>query len=251
ARMSLGLVLLFGGAMAKFEGFIGLAAAGLWFVLLPWARPSVKASPGLWRLLGFCLAVALPFVCLRVQIPALHYESGWAGDALRHPGVVLSSAPSFFLLIVLRWFVDPGLATWTTESGHLHWAGKWEGFSSLYHHPTLGLTWLTLLLTVILWLLHPASRRQILWLLGVIGTMLVAFSLVFASFVTTSSLDRMLDYYTQEIASSRYLFPLLVAWSATVVMLLFRTTPATAGAKADPSQEAHPCPATIAGDKQP
>ena len=73
------------------------------------------------------------------------------------------------------------------------------------------------------------SRRQVLWLLAVIGTVLVAFSLVFASFVTAGSLERLVDYYTQEIASSRYLFPLLVAWAATVVVMLFREPADPAG----------------------
>jgi uncharacterized membrane protein len=124
-----------------------------------------------------------------------------------------------------RWFVNDHLATWSADGGHLHWAGKWEGLSSLYHHPTLGLAWLALFLTVALWILHPARRRLIVWLLAVMASILVGFSFVFASFVGTSSLTRMLEYYTQEIASARYLSPVLVAWSAIVMTLLFRDPP--------------------------
>ena len=73
ARLGLGLTFLFGGAMTHFEGFIFLAMVGSWMLLLPSARPSLKLSPRLWRVLAFCFLAALPFVCLRVQIPSLHY----------------------------------------------------------------------------------------------------------------------------------------------------------------------------------
>ena len=95
ARLGLGLTLLFGGAMAHFEGFIFLALVGSWILLLPSARPSLKPSPGFWRVLAFCFLAALPFVCLRLQIPALHHESGWAGYALHNPGITLSTGQSF------------------------------------------------------------------------------------------------------------------------------------------------------------
>ena len=45
ARLGLGLTLLFGAAMSKFEGFIFLALVGSWLLLLPSARPSLKLSP--------------------------------------------------------------------------------------------------------------------------------------------------------------------------------------------------------------
>ena len=96
ARLGLGLTLLFGAAMTKFEGFIFLALVGGWILLLPSARPSLKPSPRLWRVLAFCFLAALPFLCLRVQIPSLHYESGWAGYALHHPGSTLCELARHF-----------------------------------------------------------------------------------------------------------------------------------------------------------
>jgi hypothetical protein len=96
ARLELGLILLFGAAMAKFEGFIVLALVGSWMLLLPSARPTLKPIPRLWWVLAFCLLTALPFVCLRVQIPALHFESGWAVYALHHPGSTLANCPWIF-----------------------------------------------------------------------------------------------------------------------------------------------------------
>ena len=88
-RLGLGLTLLFGAAMTKFEGFIFLALVGGWMLLLPSARPSLKPSPRLWLALAFCFLAALPFLCLRIEIPALHYESGWAGYALHRPCTTL------------------------------------------------------------------------------------------------------------------------------------------------------------------
>jgi hypothetical protein len=240
ARLGLGLTLLFGAAMAKFEGSIVLVAAGVWTLLLPSTRPSLKASPRFWRVLAFWFAVALPFLCLWAQIPALHFESGWAGYALRHPGDTLSHLPGILMIVLSRWFVSDDLAAWNGEGGHLHWVGRWEGFASLYNHPTLGLAWISLLMTVALWFVAPARRKLILWMLAVILTTIVALSVVFASFVGVTGLSQALEY-TEEITAARYLFPLLVAWSATTLILLF----------AEPSQRtpnpgadatAAPCP---------
>jgi hypothetical protein len=90
-----------------------------------------------------------------------------------------------------------------------------------------------LFLTVALWFIHPGRRRLIVWLLAVIASVLAGLSFVFASFVSTTSLTRMLEYYTQEIASTRYLFPILAGWSASMVTLLFRDPPPRAPGASD------------------
>jgi 4-amino-4-deoxy-L-arabinose transferase-like glycosyltransferase len=121
ARLGLGLTLLFGAAMTKFEGFIFLALVGTWILLLPSARPSLKPSPRLWQVLAFCFLAALPFICLRVQIPALNYESGWTGYAVRNPGITLSSWPGIFMILFARLFVNADFANWSGDDGRLHW----------------------------------------------------------------------------------------------------------------------------------
>ena len=63
ARLGLGLTLLFGAAMAKFEGFIFLALVGSWMLLLPSARPLLKLSPRFWPVLAFWFAGGLA-LCL-------------------------------------------------------------------------------------------------------------------------------------------------------------------------------------------
>jgi hypothetical protein len=60
--------------------------------------------------------------------------------------------------------------------------------------------------------------------LAVVGA-LAGLSTVFASFVGSSNLLRMLGYYCQDIAAPRYLFPVLVGWSVTVLTMLFREPP--------------------------
>jgi len=220
ARLALGLTLLFGGAMAKSEGFIFLALVGSWMLLVPSSQPSLKPSPRLWRVLVFCLLAALPFACLRVQIPALHYEAGWAGYALHDPGTMLSNWPGIFMMQFARLFVNPDFANWSGEGGHLHWIGKWDGFSSLYNHLTLGLAWLCLLLTVALWFAIPNRRQIVVWILTMFLGAVAALSGVFVSLVSINGLSCAI-IYTHDLNGGRYLLPVLLAWFATTLTMLF------------------------------
>jgi len=229
ARLALGLTLLFGAAMTKFEGFIFLALVGGWMLLLPSARPSFKPSPRFWRVVAFWFLAALPYVCLRVQIPSLHFESGWAGYALHYPGSTLSNWPGLFLILLARLFVNSNFADWNGEGGHFHWIGKWDGFSSLYNFPTLGLAWLCLFLSVALWLAVPTRRRVIVWTLAMLVAALAAFSGVFASFVNITNLDQVIGYTADKIAG-RYLLPVLLAWFATIMTLCFAEPPPSTSA---------------------
>ena len=226
ARLGLGLTLLFGAAMVKFEGFIFLALVGSWMLLLPSARPSLKLSPRLWRVLAFCFLAALPFLCLRVQIPALNYESGWAGYAAHNPGTTLSNWPPIVMMQLARFFVNPDFANWSGEGGRLHWIGRWDGFSSLYNHTTLGLAWLCLLMTVALWFAVPARRQVIVWMLAMFVGATVALSGVFASIVSIKSLSEAVDY-TSDVAGGRYLLPMLLAWFATMMTVFFAEPPSS------------------------
>jgi hypothetical protein len=226
-RLTLGLTLLFGAAMAKFEGFIFLALVGSWMLLLPSARPSLKPSPRLWQVLAFCFLAALPFVCLRVRIPVLHFESGWADYALHNPGTTLSNCPWIFMILLARLFVNPDFADWNGEGGQLHWIGKWDGLSSLYNPSTLGLAWLSLFMTVALWFAVPARRQVVVWTLAMLVSALVVFSVVFASLFNVTNLVSVIAYTTNHIAG-RYLLPVLLAWFATIMTLFFADVPSSA-----------------------
>jgi hypothetical protein len=212
--------------MTKFEGFIFLALVGSWILLLSSARPPLKPSPGFWRVLAFCFLAALPFLCLRVQIPSLHFESGWAGYALHHPGSTLSNWPGIFLILLARLFVSPDFASWSGEGGQLHWIGKWDGLSSLYNYPTLGLAWLCLFMAVALWFAVPARRQIIVWILAMLVGALAAFSGVFASFVNVTNLGQVIGYTADDIAG-RYLLPVLLAWFATILTMFFAELPSS------------------------
>lgn len=220
-RLALGLTLLFGAAMAKFEGMIFLALTAGWIFLLPATRAMLKPSPRLWRVLAFCFLAALPFVCLRAQIPVLHFESDWPGFAAAHPGTTLSSAPKIFLMLLAREFANSNFAKWDAADGRVHWTGHWDGLSSLFNHLTFGLAWVCLLMTILYWLAAPGRRPIIVWALAVFLCAVAFLALVFASFVGVGGLDDVIANRIADQASIRYLFPMLLAWGAAMVILFF------------------------------
>ena len=155
----------------------------------------------------------------------MHYESGWAGYALYHPGHALSTWPGIFLILLARLFVSSDFASWSGEGGRLQWTGRWDGFASLYNHSTLGLAWLCLLLAVALWYAVPSRRGVIVWTLAMLVGVLAAFSGVFASFVNVTDLTQVVSYTADDVAG-RYLLPVLWAWFATLLTVLFAEVPA-------------------------
>ncbi len=249
ARLGLGLTFLFGAAMTKFEGSIFLALVGSWMLLVPSARPSLKLSPGGWQVLAFCLLAALPYICLRVRIPTVNHESGWAGYALHHPGMTLSCWPGAFLIMLARLFVNTDFARWSGDDGWFQWIGQWDGLSSLYNPLTLGLAWLCLLMTIALWFSVPARRPVILWTLAMMVGATAALSGVFASFVSINDLNWVISL-TNDLAGGRYLLPVLMAWFTTLLTLYTAELPSSTsivpalGAK--PSLAPQPRPVPVA-----
>lgn len=160
------------------------------------------------------------FFCLRVQIPIVNYESGWLGYASQEPGDVLSRWPCIVAIQLARIFMNPAFADWNGEGGHFHWTGKWEGFSSLYNHSTLGVAWLCLLLTIALWFAMPDRRQVALWMILVFSGAVFALAGVFSSFAHVIDLTEMIKY-TNDGAGGRYLMPVLVAWFVIVMTLFF------------------------------
>ena len=220
ARLGLGVTLLFGAAMTKFEGFIFLTVICGWILLLPSARPSLQPSPRLLPLIVFCFLAALPFICVRVQIPALYFEAGWAGWAAAHPVNTALTVPKIFLIVFARLFLNSDFAKWTATGDQLHWTGQWHGLSSFYNQQTLGLAWVGLLIAILLWLAAPARRPIIFWALAVFISVTLALSVVFASFVGNAGLEYAIEF-TADSISGRYLFPILLAWAATMLVMFF------------------------------
>jgi hypothetical protein len=202
-------------------------------LLLPSARPSLKPSPRLWWVLAFCFLAALPFVCLRIQIPVLHPESGWGGYALHNPGGTLSNWPGIFMILLARLFVSPDFANWSVEGERLHWIGGWDGFSSLYNDLSFGLAWFCLLMTVALWFAVPARRQVIVWILAMFVGATVALSGVFASIASTKGLSEATNNFTHYLNGARYLLPVLLAWFTTQMTLFFADPPSASTADRD------------------
>jgi hypothetical protein len=217
-----------------------LAMLGGW-LLLPSARPPLKLLPRFWRPVAFCLLAALAFVCLRLQIPTLNYESSWAGHVLHHPATLLSTLSNWlrlFKIELARLFVNPDFANWNGEGGQLHWIGQWDGLSSLYNPSTLGLGWLCLLMTVALWFAMPARRQIVFWMPTMFLGAVAALSGVFACFANITSLDAVIGY-TADAHGARYLLPMLLAWFATILTMFFsdqHSTAATPGTTASDSR---------------
>jgi hypothetical protein len=214
---------------------------GSWLLLLPSARPPWKLLPRFWWPATFCLLAALPFICLRLQIPTLNYESSWAGHVLNHPATLLSTLANWlrlFKIELARLFVNPDFASWNGAGGELHWIGKWGGLSSLYNPSTLGLAWLCLLMTVALWFAIPARRQIVVWILVMFLGAVAALSGVFASFASITSLDAVIGY-TADAHGARYLLPMLLAWFVTTLTMFFSVQPSiesTPGITASDSQ---------------
>ena len=232
ARLGLGLTLLFGGAMTHFEGFIFLALVGGW-MLLPSARPPLKPSPRVWRVCVFCFLAALPYICLRVQIPSLHYESSWAGYAMRNPGITLLNWPGTFMIMLARLFVNPDFAKWSGDDGRFHWIGTWDGPSSLYNPMTLGLAWLCLFMAVALWFAVPARRHVMVWTVAMFVGATAALSGVFVSFTGIQGLSEAIEL-TSDFTGERYLLPVLLAWFATMMTLFFAELPSSTSIQPQP-----------------
>jgi hypothetical protein len=167
--------------------------------------------------------------------------------------LTLSSWPCLFAIVLCRLFVNTDFASWGAGDGGLHWTGRWEGLSSLYNHTTLGLAWLCLLMTVGVWLAAPGRRPVILWTVVVVVSATVALSGVFASFVGLRGLAQVIVAYNNVEAAGRYLFPMLVAWSATMLTIAFAAPPSIASTDGTNAPQDSPAQSAVPGqsDGQP
>ena len=228
-RFGLGLTLLFGAAMAKIEGGIFLALAIGAFLLLPSARRALRTYPGWRRALIFCFLASLPFLCLRFQIPAVNYESNWVGEALRNPEAMLANWPVVFLIWLGRFFFSKFLADCILDHGRFVWFGHGQEFLSFKDLSMVALAWMCLAMTIALWFAMPARRPVVLWLLLLIVGAFAALSGISAAFIPAGAAEYMIDptelnlrYHVPLLeASERYVFPILMAWFATIATMLF------------------------------
>jgi len=222
ARLALGLTLLFGAAMTKFEGIVLFALAGAWFAVSPATRPAWRWSPRFWAVVAFWSLSVLPFIWLRTHIPVLHWQSNWVHYGLMAPGHVIAYFPIILGILLAQLFFDESFVSWTFDGAHLHYAGKWEGWPSLFNHSTAGLAWFCVAMTVVAWIAVPQRRPVILWLAAMSGGLLVFLSVVLASLSEPNGLDEIVSGMANDMTTGRYLLPLLIAWATIMVTLVFR-----------------------------
>jgi hypothetical protein len=90
-------------------------------------------------------------------------------------------------------------------------------------------------MTLALWFAVPSKRKTLVWLFAVIASSVAALAVVFSSFVAVDGLTHVLGY-TDERNAQRYLFPLLLGWGITVMLLLFGEEPGPAPSSSTSNQ---------------
>ena len=225
-RIQLGLLLLMGAAMVKFEGMVLLAFWGLLLTLDKDCRAAFWPPQriGLAGIMGF--VGWIPYAIFRLHHPVPHPESAWLGVLIKNIGTVLSIAPVVCLAFVSRRFLNNDFANWTSpDNQHAVWAGHWTGWSSLFDQATLGLGWACLLLLAVTCLRGGNLRWTVLRL----ALMFFVFG-TFIGVVWSATHSQPLDYNgaiggSERIGGGRYLYQTLVAWFAAGFVLLVRAMP--------------------------
>jgi hypothetical protein len=225
ARLLLGLLLLMATAMVKFEGMILLALWGALILLDKDSRSAIwPPKRAIWiGLLGF--AGWLPYIIFRLQGPILHPESAWMKSMMKNMSDVFHMAPMTVLGFISRRFLNNDFANWTATDNHAVWEGKWTGFTSLVDQSTLGIAWACIAVLIAAWFCGGKLRWTTLRLTLVFFAFGTAIGIVWSS-THTEPLN-----YAGALSGSaglnggRYLYPALMAWFVTSVVLLVRAIP--------------------------
>lgn len=222
-RLRLGLALVFGAALCKFEGMIILA---LWLAALlacPAWRALLKPDRAWLRTLAFALLCLAPYLVWRLKVPPTHPEAAWAQFMLHYPAQVLANFPKAFLAIFSRQFFGDELARWTAANGlDLAWSGKWPGFMFLFANVTFGYAWLGILLSFLLAKKFPSARRLVLALGGVAFLFLCAVCLVTSSLPETLDNLPVLLSFSDASTGGRYTSPMICAWVVSLGIIFAR-----------------------------
>jgi len=241
-RIRLGLLVLMGLAMVKFEGVI---LFGIWCVLLLLDKDSRTAfwpvrRIGLAGVAGFL--GWLPYLALRWQGTAPNTESAWPGQLIHNTATVLGIFPMNLLAFVSRRFFNGDFAAWgAPDNQHAVWQGKWVGAGSFVDQATLGIGWACLLLVALAWLRGGKLRWTVLRLVAVF----VGFSIVLC-IVWSSARSNPLVYNdslaagSDTITGGRYLYPVLMSWFVAGLVLLIRARPERPDSPAPVAEKENP-----------
>ena len=222
-RIRLGVLLLMGTAMVKFEGIMLLAFWGGLLLLDKDSRAALWPPKriALTGLVGF--AGWIPYMIFRLLGPVPHPESAWPSLLFKHMDNVLHIAPMTCLGFLSRRFLNNDFAAWSAvDNQHAVWHGKWMGLASLVDQYTLGIAWVGLFLLICVWWKGGTLRWTALRLFAVF----IAFSLAIGV-VWSSTHSAPLDYAgaldgSIGITGGRYLYPTLLSWFVGTAVLLAR-----------------------------
>jgi hypothetical protein len=225
SRVRLGLLLLMGGAMVKFEGIVLLAFWGLLVLLDKEGRAALwpPRRIGLAGILG--AAGWVPYFVFRLHHPVTHPESAWMQEMMHHFDTVLAIAPMTFVAFLSGRFLNDGFASWTSpDNQHVVWQGKWLGLDSLWDPSTLGLAWVCLMLLAVA-CFHGGRVR---WTVLILSLVFFIFTL-FISVVWAATHCDPLNYSgsiqgSNSITGGRYLYPALMSWFVAGFVVLIRLT---------------------------
>jgi hypothetical protein len=236
-RLWLGMFLLLGATMTKFEG---MAVLGLWILaLLCRAATRTLLIPGRkeWILLVVALGLVVPYGVLRLQIPQLHPDQLAIQTIQKHPVEVAARVPRIFSALVVRQCVDDQLAAWTVKNNDVVWTGKWIGWKGLVNSFNFGWGWLCVVLSIALLCLR-ATRYAALTLTLVALGFLVFIAAVYCGLpYMFGDMQRTIDITANAVAG-RHVAPMLFAWGLGLIALAVSTpreTPATAPVAGKPA----------------
>jgi hypothetical protein len=226
ARLRLGLLVLMGAAMVKFEGIVLL---GFWGILLLLDKDGRAIFWPLRRIgLAGVLGVAawLPYIIFRLHNPVPHPESAWLGELIKNIGAVSSIAPMTCVAFLTRRFLNNDFAVWSSpDNQHAVWQGKWVGLESFVDQATLGLGWACVILFLLAWVRGGKLR----WTVARVALVFVVFA-IFISVVWSSARSNPLNYTnsldgSERVTGGRYLYPALMSWFVAGVVLWVRAAP--------------------------
>lgn len=223
-RLGLGILILAGAAMCKFEGAIVLI---VWLALLvSYKQTRLLLIPNRHGLLlgGLVLLLFSPYLVLRFQIPVLTPESNWTKCLIESPLQVLSNFPKALFALLATQCVDGEFARWTSpDKASVVWSGQWAGFKSLLNETTLGFLWVGALLSAFLYR-HRESRKPTLLFCGVFLLYASALGVVLSALPETLDNTNALLDYCYKSTGGRFLSPAICAWVTGLVMLIARST---------------------------
>jgi len=228
-RLWLGLLLLLGGALTKFEGIIVLF---LWIVAVfghSRTRNLLICGRREYIILALAVGLVIPYGSLRLQIPQLHPDQLALKNIVKNPVKIAGQMPVVFPIMMARESVGENLTTWTvSDGGRIAWTGKWLDYQSLLSAFNLGWGWLCIILSIILICLR-ATRYAAIFLVAVSVCFCAVIAAVYCGLPYFSfDLEKIIEV-TGAGTGGRQLYPMMLAWGLSLIALATSIHPSKQG----------------------